>query len=330
MAVDNNWRSIILIGKNVASYKFSLGKTLLDLNPKTSEVKLDDLALPFAKNICEHLKTNPKQITSRSSQFIESCESFNEGKIDESQLKDTSLRLGFNNVIDAFHNVASSEVPRFFQDTRSKNKSITLTDDFYRLLEVDKFKNLNHEVEARWRLWETAIILDINPNLLEIHSDDGKEVLFIKDKVRRINVSFSTKKSLIGYQNGKCFYCNQNISVESGHVNSCDVEHVFPFSLHQYSIDFNDVDKVWNLVLVCQTCNRREGGKFDRIPHEKFVEKLDLRNTFYVDSHHPLKETIMNQTGKDPVTRRLFLKDYFMKAKNLLNTKPWEPEEIYE
>jgi len=74
MAVDNRWRSIILLGNNVASYKFSLGKTLLELNPKTSEIKLDDLALPYAKNICEHLKTNPKQITSSSSRFLDSCQ----------------------------------------------------------------------------------------------------------------------------------------------------------------------------------------------------------------------------------------------------------------
>jgi len=326
MAVDNRWRSIILLGNNVASYKFSLGKTLLELNPKTSEIKLDDLALPYAKNICEHLKTNPKQITSSSSRFLDSCRSFNEGDIDESQLKDTSLRLGFNNVIDAFHNVAKSEVPRFFQDTRTKNKSITLTDDFYQLLQVDKFKNLSHEVEARWRLWETAISLDINPNLLEIHNDQGKEVLFIKDRIRRINVS-STKDSLVGYQHGKCFYCNQGISIESGHSNSCHVDHVFPFSLQDHSHEFNDVDKVWNLVLTCKTCNL---AKSNRIPDKKYIEELNKRNSFYVESHHPLKETVMNQTGNDSSSRALFLSNYYLKAVNLFNTEPWKPEEIYE
>ena len=326
MAVDNRWRSIILLGNNVASYKFSLGKTLLELNPKTSEIKLDDLALPFAKNICEHLITNPKQITSRSSRFLDSCRSFNEGDIDETQLKDMSLRLGFNNVIDAFHNVARSQVSRFFQDTRTKNKSITLTDDFYRLLQVDKFKNLNHEVEARWRLWETAISLEINPNLLEIHNDEGKEVLFIKDSIRRINVS-STKDSLVGYQHGKCFYCNQEISIVSGHSNSCHVDHVFPFSLQDHSHEFNDVDKVWNLVLSCKTCNL---AKSNRIPDKKYIKELNKRNSFYVESHHPLKETVMNQTGSDSTSRTLFLSNYYLKAFNLFNTEPWKPEEIYE
>lgn len=61
-SVENYWRALILFGRNVASYKFALGKTLLDLRAAPGDlVKLEDLALPFARNICEHLHKAPKQ-----------------------------------------------------------------------------------------------------------------------------------------------------------------------------------------------------------------------------------------------------------------------------
>ena len=50
--IDTYWRSIILLGNNVASYKFALGKTLIDLSNYNTEIKLDTIALPFAKHVC--------------------------------------------------------------------------------------------------------------------------------------------------------------------------------------------------------------------------------------------------------------------------------------
>ena len=49
--IEENWRSIILFGKNVASYKFALAKTLLELDTNDPFISLEDLALPYAKNI---------------------------------------------------------------------------------------------------------------------------------------------------------------------------------------------------------------------------------------------------------------------------------------
>ena len=36
--IDTFWRSIILLGKNVASYKFALGKTLINLEKSNSDI----------------------------------------------------------------------------------------------------------------------------------------------------------------------------------------------------------------------------------------------------------------------------------------------------
>jgi len=43
--LDDYWRGIILFGRNVASYKFALGKALLELRPAAGYLlKLEDLA----------------------------------------------------------------------------------------------------------------------------------------------------------------------------------------------------------------------------------------------------------------------------------------------
>ena len=53
--LETSWRSIILLGRNVASYKFALAKSLLEIDTKKTEIEIETLAVPFAKNICEHL-----------------------------------------------------------------------------------------------------------------------------------------------------------------------------------------------------------------------------------------------------------------------------------
>lgn len=163
--LDTSWRSIILLGRNVASYKFALAKSLLECDCRNEKIEIENLAIPFARNICEHLKKSEKQITTRSSTFLEACKEFNDLKISEDELRKKTVKLGFVNVIDAFHNVAGKETPRFFVDKRSKSDAIVLTDNFYKLKESDLFGNLNRETESRWNLWETAISLNVNPTL---------------------------------------------------------------------------------------------------------------------------------------------------------------------
>ena len=58
-ALEDYWRGIILFGKNSASYKFALAKSLLELNPQAGQLlKLSDLAPAFAKHIVDHLRLN--------------------------------------------------------------------------------------------------------------------------------------------------------------------------------------------------------------------------------------------------------------------------------
>jgi len=78
LTLTDYWRSIVLRGRNVASYKFALAKTLLDLQPQSGQlITLEELALPFAKHIASHLQHTDKQATSSSSKFLDQCRSFN-------------------------------------------------------------------------------------------------------------------------------------------------------------------------------------------------------------------------------------------------------------
>ena len=324
--LETYWRSIILLGKNVASYKFSLAKTLLEVSKQETELSLEDLAFPFALNICDHLKTNDKQHTGQTNKFLDYCRQHNQNQISDNELKNSSIKYGFTYVLDAFHNVAGGEVPRFFENVKKGNKRIILTDNFYKLIEGEQVKNLNLEVNSRWKLWETAISLKLNPNLVEINSDLQNEILYIyNDKNRRIDVT-SSRDGLNGYQKGKCFYCLRNIQIEQGYENSCEVDHFFPHRLKN-SFEFLNINQVWNLVLSCKECNRGSMGKFDRIPEISFLEILNTRNNYYIESHHPLRETILNQTGGTLKDRKNFLNNFYKDAVNKIPTK-WTPNEI--
>lgn len=322
--LDTYWRAIVLLGNNVASYKFALAKSLLEMPTETTLIRMEDLALPFARNISVHLEHNNKQVTSASSRFLDVVRQFNADEIQEDELRSQTIKLGFVNVIDAFHNVSGAEVPRFFEDRRKDEKGIILTDNFYNLLGSSQIPNLGYEVDSRWRLWETAISLGVSANLIEINVDSSRNSLFVlNDTAQRVDVT-SSREALSGYQKGKCFYCGRGITIEQGLENSCDVDHFFPHMLKGFGV--MNVDQIWNLVLSCKECNRGERGKFERIPHVDFLYALNRRNNYYVESHHPLRETIINQTGKTEDKRRESLQMYFDKAVDIIpRREKWKP-----
>ncbi|WP_261850509.1 hypothetical protein [Clostridium folliculivorans] len=87
-----------------ASYKFALADSLLELAPtEKTEISFEELADPYSCHLCEHLKTAPKQVTSRSSQFLDACTKFNKGEILHDELISVTVEKWFNNVIDTFH-----------------------------------------------------------------------------------------------------------------------------------------------------------------------------------------------------------------------------------
>jgi hypothetical protein len=56
---------------------------------------------------------------------------------------------------------------------------------------------------------------------------------------------------------------------------------------------------------------------------------LHKRNTFLIDSHHPLRETLIAQTGATEASRQAFLQQQYISAKLLL-IHEWSPAEELE
>lgn len=325
--LENYWRSIILFGRNVASYKFALGKSLLELSKKGKEtVSLEELAEPFARNICEHLAIAAKQATSTSSRFLDTCRKFNAGDLRKEELVNATAKLGFNNVIDAFHVVHDGDIPvRFFQDERKdKAKGIRLTDELFKLTEHYQFRNLPSEVEARWRLVETAWEINLPRHVLSVNFEPDGNLLVVNDRRFGRKPITSCRDALNGYQKGRCFYCFSHISVLDSAEDLADVDHFFPHTLKPFGLG-EMLDGVWNLVLSCQSCNRGAKGKFAQLPELHFLGRLHTRNSFYIESHHPLRETLILQTGTSEAERRQFLQNIYQQSKKLL-IQNWRPE----
>jgi len=326
-ALEDYWRGIILLGKNSASYKFALAKSLLELKPQSGQlIKLGDLAPVFARNITEHLKISDKQGSSKNSKLLNACRGYNAGNITHNELVEEVERRGFVNVIDAFHVVGGDNIPkRFFLDERKTNDGIRITDEYSELLEGGQSNNLPAEVESRWNLVETAWNQNISRGLLSIEHDSDTEYFFVNGSNRRKTVT-SSRPALNGYQKGKCFYCFSDIHIDDvNNENLPDVDHFFPHTLKKQG--FNGIDGIWNLVLSCKGCNRGVGGKFDSIPTTRLLARLHRRNEYLISSHLPLRETLISHTGSNEQKRRQFLNDFHIRAyKTQLRT--WEADEV--
>ena len=329
LTLEDYWRGIILRGKNSASYKFALAQSLLEIKPQSGDlIKLGDMAPVFSKHITEHLKNSDKQGTSKSSKYLNYCRDYNADRLTDNELIEATVRHGFVNVIDAFHIVGQGDIEkRFFNDERKVNAGIRITDEFSQLLEREQANNLPFEVESRWRLVEKAWELNISNRLIAIDFDQETESLFASIDTNRRQAVTSSRDALNGYQKGSCFYCFDDIYLVDESSKSPHVDHFFPHTLKDSG--FKRIDGIWNLVLSCQDCNNGTGGKFASIPKRHLLERLHKRNEFLISSHHPLRETLILQTGVSKQQRKSFIENYYNRAhRTIIHT--WEAVEKCE
>lgn len=327
---ESYWRSIVMFGVNTASYKFALGKALLETAKAEQEfVPLDVLALPYAKAIAEHVAHSPKQGSFTKSAFVENCTKFSTGEIDETDLISETVKIGFKDVLKAFHKVCGGDIPDpfFLVEKRGTTKGIILTPQLQKLAASFQGQSLQEEVESRWRLVETSWAQNISRNVLRVEYSDNDEMFFYKDaSLRRVGVT-SARPGLNAYQKGFCFYCFDDISVDSNTVNLAQIDHVFPHVLRQER-SIPNVNGVWNLVLACKRCNG-PAGKWDRLPSQSYLERLFCRNEYLIESRHPLGQYIAEQTGNSQESRRLTMQKCFETAKLNLHHE-WQTAPLRE
>ena len=113
----------------------------------------------YAGHLIRHLAMEDKQITSASSGFLDACRAHASGKTTDEELQAIAVRLGFNNVVDAFQNLsgAMGQTPIFYEkDYANGRKELVLKDGLLGLAESNEEGGASLEIEARWRLVETA------------------------------------------------------------------------------------------------------------------------------------------------------------------------------
>ena len=206
---------------------------LLDLSARQQTfVPLPDLAVPYAAGICEHLQVEDRQSTSARSQFLDACRSHNRGELDAAQLAEVTIRLGFTNVIDAFHISRGGEPTqtRFFVDERAGRQGITLTDHLLDLANGQQAAVLPREVDARWNLVQMSWGLRLGTRLVsfEMAPDEDAVDLYAPARLRRGPIT-GVRDALSGYQDGRCAYC-QSPFTDIG-TSRVAVDHVLPFVL---------------------------------------------------------------------------------------------------
>jgi 5-methylcytosine-specific restriction endonuclease McrA len=324
---SEDFRSVVLRGANVASYKFALAKSILALAESgATEASLEALAVPFSQELCEHLTQVDTQSTSSGSKFLAACRHYNAGRITHDELVSTTALLGFNNVIDAFHVVDRADVnTRFFVDERQQSlRGIRFTDELLTLAtEADTKAPLQAEAESRWHLVENAWHERRSTGAkLRVDYDRPSEMIVRGMLGHRRHITW-VRPSLSGYQASACFYCGSAVTPLLGLDHSADVDHYFPHMLMSRGV-LVDLDDVWNLVLACSECNRGAAGKFDRLAHGDFLERLWQRNEHLIGSHHPLREAMIVATGSTPAARLDFLRSVQTRATEYARAD-WRP-----
>jgi 5-methylcytosine-specific restriction endonuclease McrA len=326
-APSEDFRSVVLRGANVASYKFALAKSILSLAESgATSASLVDLAVPFSREVCAHLEQVDTQSTSSGSRFLDACRHFNAGAITNTELVESTALLGFNNVIDAFHIVDRSDVgTRFFVDERQQStRGIRFTDDLLAIAADSNTKSpLEAEAESRWRLVESAWHERRSTGaVLRVEYDRPNEMIVRGMLGHRRSITW-VRPGLSGYQASTCFYCGAPVTPVLGLEHSADVDHFFPHMLMARGV-LLDLDDVWNLVLACAVCNRGAAGKFHRLAHGDFLERLWHRNERLISSHHPLRESIIRATGTTPAARLEFLRSVQTRATEYARAD-WRP-----
>jgi hypothetical protein len=292
----NIFRTIVLFGKNVSTYKFALGSVLMKQDPK-SEIRITDITQDFLKELYSHYQQSPKQWTGGENSVTRAFDTYANGGNWEEMVKVAEKSI-YNNVFDAFHNIGGSSIKdecRLFEYNKV-SKILTLTDTLNKILHKELSKStIINENQTRWRLVEEAWRNSLSPNILEYDNGEFHSYNLLNPDIRT-NLR-SAVNVLLPYQKGRCFYCNKEINQNASVCDHDfpDVDHVFPFSsLIRRNIRPLRSNGIWNLVIACQECNRGNSGKFDSPPSPKYFQKLLTRNILFTEEHrHSLKNSIL-------------------------------------
>jgi 5-methylcytosine-specific restriction endonuclease McrA len=293
-------RAILLFGKNAATYKFALLKTLMDLEPSSS-LEYSDIGETFVRHLVEHHRICPNQHQRKQpTELARQMTSFIADETDWQTLLNTAEKSIYNNVFDALQNIGNGTIAKEHRliEHDKENRRIILTSNLNRIQESDSLRSLvSQESEARWRVVEEAWRSEVSP-LMVFDPRDNSFFTSVRD--HRINLR-SAVATIGPYQKGRCFYCGKpwDERADAQQHDFPEVDHFIPLSLlaRQPFMNVNP-NGVWNLVIACKDCNRGQHGKSDQVPSNTYFERLLKRNEYYTEEHkHSMRYSILKSLG---------------------------------
>lgn len=284
----------------------ALASCLIDLAKKNATlIELDGLAEKFYDMYADRIRNGKPQNAQfgeygKATYAEQEIEKVNAGRISKTEaieaIKKKSL---MDMVLERFHALEDKQAIEFY---RIDKDTLVLSPVLLDLFEnKDSTTNLTAELLSRWDLLEHAF-----ENMKNIEPVDANERLtHVVSMERRKNLT-PLISVLSGYQQGRCFYCGEELY-------DIEVDHVIP-----YKAILNN--HVWNLVLAHHVCNQ---SKNLYPPQDAFIENLIIRNEYYIHSAHPLKNTLIKQTGTSPQQRRDFIYRKYRYAKAVARNSIW-------
>jgi hypothetical protein len=207
-------------------------------------------------------------------------------------------------VMDKFHNLPGEDkvAHRFYEiQGRGPNRIVRLTPDL-QAVAASGTGLLDEELESRWRIVEASFDAGIGRSLVRQGVDVDVETGGLIARTRRVPLT-SLRSAIVGFQHGRCFYCNQPLGDLGPDVH---VDHVFAFwCINTGSWREPSLNGVWNLVLACAPCNLKKSG---RLPTDQEITRLIARNDAIAESRIPLRRTLelsMDAAGANASDRRL-------------------------
>lgn len=311
---NDHWKAITLFGRNTATYKIALAKSLLSFCQQgLTHINWETLSSQFFKEYLDRLSVESPlpqlEIPGRLTVMERIIAAFRSGSIDQHEAIARVGRDAFKDVIHRFHNVGShGNLSRSLFYNYEFGKRIVLSDEVHLLSETAS-SELDEELEARWSLLEGAFLKYHHNYQL---SNDLRTI-YIEKATERKNLT-SIAGFLQGYQGNACFYCGLRIPTGNAHV-----DHVLPRQVVLH-------DNIWNLALAHAHCNEQ---KSDRIVGKHYIAKLIARNENIMGSNHPWRIEIERELGSNVTKRRAKIEAHYLHVGQILGWTYWGGDATY-
>jgi len=315
---EDYWRGIVDYGENQTTYKMALGKLLMNYtNQGLEKITLDELSEDFFEIYDKRIKQKGKPQYKKHDD-----DSVVEKQIHKVMNGETTKTKALNKiksgplldqVIPYFLNVFGLKpIPVKFYSVSDDKRILNFHDPLLNLFSDNQNSHYLNKINSRWDLLEHSFEEIAVAERIFVDIDD--EQMFVIRKDVRTNLT-PFKSALSSYQQDRCFYCGESLSISPNHV-----DHVLPFM----ALGHNEL---WNLVVAHETCNLRKKAYLVG-PH--FIENLIDRNEFVIKSHLPLHKEIQSDLGINPVVRRKKIMDTYSYLKNEKKLAMWGGDSHYD